>query len=86
MAEYRIVEVLRALCEADDLLASIGRGLTFAQLLRRCTEMAIAPGVRVRVLDLEVVISTKEFLASEKDLAALPVLRQTLKERNRNKG
>lgn len=63
-----------------DLLASVGRNLGFAELLPRSVEMDIGEGVRVRVLDLETIISVKESLASEKDLAALPILRQTLSE------
>ena len=42
--------------------------------------MDIGDGIRVRVLNLETVIAIKEQLASEKDIAALPILRQTLRE------
>ena len=34
--------------------------------------MDIGEGIRVRVLNLETLISTKEQLASEKDVAVLP--------------
>ena len=63
-----------------DLLATIGRGLDFSALLPRSTEMKIGEGIGVRVLDLETIIAVKEQLASEKDLAALPILRRTLSE------
>jgi predicted nucleotidyltransferase len=63
-----------------DLLRTIGKGLTFSDLLPLSDEMAIGDGVRVRVLNLEALISIKEHLASGKDLAVLPILRQTLRE------
>jgi predicted nucleotidyltransferase len=63
-----------------DLLATIGRGLGFSDLLPRSTEMDIGEGMGVRVLDLETIIAVKEQLASEKDLAVLPILRRTLSE------
>jgi hypothetical protein len=43
-------------------------------------------GVRVRVLNLETIVALKEELASEKDLAVLPVLRRTLEEKQRGSG
>jgi hypothetical protein len=45
--------------------------------------MDVGQGIRVRVLNLETIISTKEQVASEKDLAVLPVLRRTLNETRR---
>jgi hypothetical protein len=41
--------------------------------------MEIGAGVRVRVLDLAAIVTLKEELGGEKDLAALPILRRTLK-------
>jgi hypothetical protein len=49
-------------------------------MLLHSTEMDIGEGMRVRVLNLETLISLKEQLTSEKDLAVLPILRQTLRE------
>ena len=69
-----------------DLLATIGEDLNFSDLLPHSIEMDIGNGVSVRVLNLETLISIKEQLASEKDVAALPVLRQTLRELNKKKG
>jgi predicted nucleotidyltransferase len=45
--------------------------------------MDIGDGIHVRVLDLETIIAIKEELGTEKDLAALPLLRRTLKEKRR---
>jgi len=63
-----------------DLLATIGENFSFSDLLPHSDEMDIGEGIRVRVLNLETLISIKEHLASEKDLAMLPILRQTLLE------
>ena len=62
-----------------DLLGNVGDGLEFPQLLLLSTEMDIGEGLSIRVLNLETIISIKEKLASEKDLAVLPTLRSTLK-------
>ena len=63
-----------------DLLGTIGQGLGYSELLPESNEMDIGQGIRVRVLNLETIIAVKEQLASEKDLAVLPVLRRTLSE------
>jgi len=63
-----------------DLLGTIGQGLSYSDLLPLSDEMAISEGIRVRVLNLETLISIKERLGSEKDVAVLPILRQTLLE------
>jgi len=62
-----------------DLLATIGDNLSYADLLPLSDDMEIGEGIRVRVLNLETLISIKERLASDKDLAVLPILRQTLR-------
>ncbi len=69
-----------------DLLATIGQDLGFSDLLPHSDEMDIGEGIRVRVLDLETLISIKEQLASEKDIAMLPILRQTLREMIKKRG
>lgn len=43
-------------------------------------QFILGDGIHIRVLDLETLICLKERLAEEKDLAMLPVLRQTLSE------
>ncbi len=63
-----------------DLLGTIGQNLGLSDLIPHSHELEVGPGVRVRVLDLEMLISMKEQLPSEKDLAMLPILRRTLKE------
>jgi hypothetical protein len=52
-----------------DVLGSIGKGRHYADLLPHAIEMEVAEGVRVRVLDLETLIATKEETGGEKDLA-----------------
>jgi predicted nucleotidyltransferase len=66
-----------------DLLGTIGRDLGYQELLPHSVEMDIGDGIRVRVLDLETLIAIKEELAGVKDVAVLPILRQTLAERRR---
>src|ERR1022692_3226425 len=66
-----------------DVLGTIGRGLTYADLLPHSVEKDIGDGILVRVLDLETLISLKEDLGTEKDRAILPLLRQTLEEQRR---
>jgi predicted nucleotidyltransferase len=66
-----------------DVLGTIGQGLGYPDLLPQSTEMDIGGGLRIRVLNLETIIAVKEYLASEKDLAALPLLRRTLIEARR---
>ncbi len=68
-----------------DVLGAIGRGWTYADLLPHSQPMEVAPGLAVRVLDLETIIQIKEELGGEKDLAVLPVLRRTLAEVRRQK-
>ena len=69
-----------------DLLGTIGQDLGYTELLPQSTEMEIGSGIRVRVLNLETIIATKEYVASEKDLAVLPILRRTLIEIRQSKG
>lgn len=68
------------------MLGTIGRNLGYEELLPHSAELDIGAGVRVRVLNLETLISIKEELGGDKDLAVLPVLRQALKEIRRQKG
>jgi predicted nucleotidyltransferase len=69
-----------------DLLATIGRNLDYQYLLSHSDEMDIGEGIRICVLGLATIIAVKEQLGGEKDMATLPILRQTLKELNRKKG
>ena len=74
---------LIASCGPLDVLGAIGTGLSYEDLLPHTTEMEIGSGARVRVLNLAKIITLKEELAGEKDLAVLPLLRRTLKEKER---
>lgn len=64
-----------------DVLGSAGQGRGYAQLLPHSVEIELAPGLSVRVLDLATVISLKEERGDEKDVAVLPTLRSTLREK-----
>lgn len=61
-----------------DVLATIGDGLTYDDLLDRTSEYEVS-GLRLRVLDLEAVVETKQTANREKDRAVLPILRRTLR-------
>lgn len=63
-----------------DLLAVIGRNLGYQELLPHSTEMDITEGTSIRVLNLETLIAIKEQQGGEKDIAVIPILRQTLSE------
>ena len=73
-------------CGPLDVLGTIGRGLSYEDLLPHTIEMDMGEGVRVRVLDLATIIALKEELAGEKDLAVLPILRRTLEQKQRGPG
>lgn len=66
-----------------DLLAIIGNGLTYEDLLPRSRQILIADAVRIKVLSLGFIMALKEQLGNEKDLAVLPILRQTARELKR---
>ncbi len=66
-----------------DVLGALEGGMDYAALLPHSHELEVGDGVRIRVLDLETYIGIKEKLGGEKDRAVLPVLRQTLRERQR---
>jgi predicted nucleotidyltransferase len=64
------------------MLGSIGQQLTYEDLIEHTDETQVGE-FRVRVLQLETLISMKEELGREKDLAMLPTLRATLAEKRR---
>jgi len=68
---------------ALDLLGTIGRNLSYEDLLPHSVEMDVGEGIRIRVLDLETLIAIKEELGGEKDRAMLPILRRTLEEKRK---
>lgn len=66
-----------------DLLGTIGRDLSYQDLLPHSTEVDIGGGTRIRVLNLEKLIEIKEELGGEKDRAMLPLLRRVLEEKRK---
>lgn len=78
-------QLLMTRCGPVDVLGAIGNGRRYEDLLPHAFEMEVGDGVRVRVLDLETLIATKEETGREKDLAALPQLRSALAEARRRK-
>jgi len=64
-----------------DLLGSVGAGRGYEELLPRAEELRLAPDLKIRLLSLETLIELKEETSREKDLAVLPLLRHTLRER-----
>lgn len=63
-----------------DVLTTIGNGLTYTDLDRRTRDYELE-GQRVRCLNLDAIIESKEQAGREKDRAVLPVLRRTLERR-----
>jgi len=63
-----------------DVLGRIGKDRNYADLLPHSTVLDVELGVQVRVLDLEMLIATKEEAGREKDERLLPTLRATLAE------
>jgi hypothetical protein len=70
-------------CGPLDVLGTIGRGLSYEDLLPHTIDMETGGGVQVRVLNLETIVALKEELAGQKDLAVLPILRRTLEQKQR---
>lgn len=63
-----------------DVLGAIEEGHDYDSLLSTTTLKTLKDGSEVRVLNLETLISLKEKSRRPKDLASLPVLKQTLEE------
>ena len=68
-----------------DVLGTIGKGRTFEDLASHSAVLELETGVDIRVLDLEMLITTKEEAGREKDERLLPTLRATLAEIRRLK-
>ena len=64
-----------------DLLGAIGEGLGYEELVPKSSEIIVAEGLRVKILNLETLIEVKEQLNGEKDRAMLPLLRRTLRDK-----
>jgi hypothetical protein len=66
-----------------DLIGAVTRERGYDDLLNESEMMTVGENLNVRVLDLAALIAIKEELGQEKDIAALPVLRRTLGEKNK---
>jgi hypothetical protein len=69
-----------------DLLGELTGGRVFEDLEPKATMMELERDLRVYVLDLETLIALKEEMRREKDIAVLPVLRRTLREKGGGEG
>jgi hypothetical protein len=67
-----------------DVLGVVGAGRDFEQLLAHSSRRRLR-GFYVRVMDLETQIAVKQELGHQKDRAVLPLLRETLKLRKRER-
>ena len=72
-------------CGALDFIGEVS-GREYADLLPHTVELVLRGNLRVRMLDLETLIAVKEVAGRPKDVAALPILRQTLAESRRQHG
>jgi hypothetical protein len=68
-----------------DCLGTIDQGRGYEELIEQTVEMKLSGGLAVRVLSLPALIEAKERSGRPKDLAALPVLRATLDETQRER-
>ncbi len=66
-----------------DLLGIVLGDRSYGDLLGRSVQMRISSDLKIRVLDLAMLITLKEELGREKDKATLGLLRRTLKEQGR---
>ena len=79
------VHLTNTSCGRVDLMRTIGDDLAYRELIGRTRELDVAE-LRVRVLELEAIIETKEHADRPKDRAQLPFLRQLLAEIRRQEG
>lgn len=68
-----------------DVLGAIEGGRAFDELAPRAIELEVAAGLRVKVVDLEVLVALKREGLRDKDRAALPILERTLAESKRKR-
>ena len=69
-----------------DVLGEVAGGRVYEDLVGQTVEFEIDQGLRIRVLSLPALISLKEETGREKDVAVLPLLRNTLREQARGEG
>lgn len=65
-----------------DLLGEVATGWGYEQLKARSRVESLPDGLELSLLDLSSLIEIKEAVGREKDLAALPIYRRALRERN----
>ena len=80
-----LLPMLRTSDPSLNLRDTVDGGLGYDDLLPYTTELEIAAGLYIRVLNLEKLIALKEELGAEKDRAVLPILRRTLEEKRKAK-
>lgn len=68
-----------------DLLGEIGRRSGYKELLSETTELKIKRGLTIRILNLDALIRIKMETARDKDKAVIAVLKQTLKEKMKDR-
>ncbi len=68
---------------ALDVLGTVTGGLGYEALVTRSHPMNLEENTSILVLDLAAIIELKERTGREKDLAQLPLLRRTLREREK---
>jgi predicted nucleotidyltransferase len=78
-----VLEYLNTRLGRLDVLGAIGNNRSYEDLLPDTHEIDIGGGVRVKVLNLETLITVKEGVGGEKDRAVLPILRATLEEQRK---
>src|SRR5262249_27318609 len=66
-----------------DLLGTVSGDRGYEELVPHTDEKPIALGLNVRLPHLATIIQLKEEVGRDKDKAVLPILRQTLEERNK---
>lgn len=66
-----------------DLLGEIGKGRGYSELIVQTSELPVGGGLTVRLLNLDLLIKTKEEIARDKDMAVLAILRRTLEEQSK---
>ena len=64
-----------------DVLGMIGAGHDYSELVPHSVEMLVGRGLRVRALNLETLIRTKEETAGDKDVGVLAILRRLRREK-----
>lgn len=67
-----------------DLLGAVTGGRDYDALISHTNEVSLTGGVKVRLLELPLLITLKEEMDQEKDRAVLPLLRRTLEEKKRD--